>query len=101
MAVRPDDSSFADRPGGAVPVRHFSLSRARSGPVAPNLLVGFREPVVVRLPGLVAKPIRMLALCVDDPAGAATALDSLASRGPARAPSPEQAGWRSGRVEAE
>ncbi|HVZ48986.1 MAG TPA: hypothetical protein VG916_09395 [Gemmatimonadaceae bacterium] len=38
-------------------------------PVEPNVLLAFREPVTVVLLGAVRRPVRAIALRVDDPAG--------------------------------
>lgn len=54
-------------------------------PATPNLLIAFGEPVTAVLLGSIRRPVRMLALCVDDPPGAAAALS-------ARAPTPESGG---------
>jgi len=48
-------------------------------PAASNLLIAFHEPITAVLLGSIRKPVRMLALCVDDPRGAAAALDPGAS----------------------
>lgn len=38
-------------------------------PASPNVLVEFREPVAVRLPGGLRRPVERVGLCLDDPDG--------------------------------